>query len=218
MTARLTLYSYFRSSTSYRVRIGLHLKGLAFETVPVHMLRDGGQHRAEAYRALNPQMRLPTLLVEDGARRDVLIQSPAILEWLDEAYPEPKLLPADPIARAHCRAIAAVVCDIHPVNNLGILTELKTQFGADQDRVDMWYRKWVEDGFAAIEQLLGDGPFACGEQVTLADVHLVPQVYNARRYKTDLSAYPKIVAVDQACNALPAFAAAAPEAQPDAPK
>lgn len=214
---KLTLYSYFRSSAAFRVRIALGLKGLAYETVPVHLLKDGGQHRSEWYARINPQMRVPSLTVETAGRTETLVQSPAILEWLEEAFPQPPLLPKDPLARAHCRAIGAIVaCDIHPLNNTSTLKALSDRFGAGEAERKDWYAKWVAEGFAAIEALLEGTDYACGAAPTLADVYLVPQVFNARRFGVDLTSFPKIVAVDARCAALPAFQAAAPERQPDA--
>lgn len=214
---KLTLYSYFRSSAAYRVRIALALKGLAYETVPVHLVKDGGQQRSDWYRKVNPQMRVPALVVEQAERTDTLIQSPAILEWLDETFAEPPLLPRDPLARARCRAIGAIVgCDVHPLNNSGTLKALTERFEASERQRMAWYAKWIQEGFAAIEALVEGGGFACGDAPTLADVYLVPQVANARRFDVDISAFPKIVAIDANCRALPAFQAAAPERQPDA--
>jgi maleylacetoacetate isomerase len=205
------LYTYFRSSASFRVRIALNLKGLGFEQIPISLVKN--EHTRPDYLAVNPQGRVPALTV-DGT---VLIQSPAILEYLEEVYPEPALLPADPIARAHVRAVCALVaCDIHPLNNSGTLAYLKGPLGQDQASVDAWYVHWIKQGFAAIEQLIRPGPFAFGAKPSLADVYLVPQVFNARRFNVPLEPYPKIAAVDGACAAIEAFAAAAPARQPDA--
>lgn len=207
----MKLYTYFRSSAAYRVRIALNLKGVAYESVPVNLL--AGEQREEAYGAVNPQRRLPALDVGDA----VLIQSPAILDYLDEVYPDPPLLPANPLGRARVRAVASIVgCDIHPLNNLGPLSYLKKRLGHDQAALDAWYAHWVQDGFDAIEALIAPGPYAFGPQVTLADLYLVPQVFNARRFNVSLDAYPRIVAADAACAALRAFQDAAPERQPDA--
>jgi maleylacetoacetate isomerase len=207
------LYTYFRSSAAYRVRIGLNLKGLAWEAVPVHMVKDGGRHLLPDYRAINPQGRIPALVLDDGT---VLTQSLAILDWLDEAYPTPPLLPSDPVTRAKVRAAAHVVAsDIHPVNNATVLRNLRSRFGADDAAVNAWYAHWVTEGFAALEEMIAPGPYAFGPTVTLADLCLVPQVYNARRFKVPLEAFAKIRAVEEACLALPAFADARPEAQPD---
>lgn len=210
----MKLYSYFRSSAAYRVRIALNLKGLAYETAPIHLVRDGGQNYRAEYRAVNPQMRVPALVNEAG---DVLIQSLAIIEYLDEIHPQPPLLPKEPVARANVRALAQLVaCDIHPLNNTSPLRYLKHQMGQQQEAIDAWYRHWILSGFEALEALIGSTPYACGPAVTLADICLVPQVANARRFKVPLEKFPKIVAVDAACLALPAFDRARPENQPDA--
>jgi maleylpyruvate isomerase len=211
----LKLHSYFRSSAAYRCRIALNLKGLAHETAFVHLLKDGGQQNAPAYRALNPQGLVPTLEVDGGA----ITQSLAILEYLDEVHPKPPLLPGDALQRARIRAFAlAIACDIHPINNLRVLRYLKGPLKQEQAAIDVWYRHWVETGLAACEALLPPGQtrFCFGDQPTLADCCLVPQVYNARRLQSDLSRLPRIVAIDEACRALPAFGRAAPEAQADA--
>ncbi|MGA2311113.1 MAG: maleylacetoacetate isomerase [Xanthobacteraceae bacterium] len=210
----MKLYSYFRSSAAYRVRVALNLKGLAYETVPVHLVKEGGHNRRPEFRAINPQMRVPALVAPTG---DVLIQSLAIIEYLDETHPEPPLLPKDPIARAQARAIAEIVgCDIHPLNNIGSLRYLKRELHQEQAAIDAWYHHWVLTGFEAIEALVRPGPYACGGAVTVADLCLVPQVYNARRLNVPLDKFPKIVAIDTACLALPAFDRARPENQPDA--
>jgi maleylacetoacetate isomerase len=206
----MKLYDYFRSSAAYRVRIALNLKGLAYERHEVHLVRDGGEHLTPAYRAINPQARVPALELDDGT---ILIQSPAILEWIEETHSEPPLLPADPILRARVRAVAAVVaCDIHPVNNLGVLNYLRGQLGHDQETVNRWYRHWIEEGFCAIETLVEGEPFCFGDRPSLADVALVPQVYNARRFNVPLDPFPKIAHIDAVCTAIKAFADAAPEA------
>ena len=210
----MKLYSYFRSSAAYRVRIALNLKGLAYETVPVHLVKEGGHNRRPEFRAINPQMRVPALSVPTA---DVLIQSLAIIEYLDETHPEPPLLPKDPIARAQARALAEIVaCDIHPLNNIGSLRYLKRELHHEQAAIDAWYHHWVLAGFEALEALVRPGPYACGGAVTVADLCLVPQVYNARRLNVPLDKFPKIVAIDTACLALPAFDRARPENQPDA--
>jgi maleylacetoacetate isomerase len=208
------LYSYFRSSAAYRVRIALNLKGIAYETAPIHLVKDGGHNKRPEFRAINPQMRVPVLVTPGG---DVLIQSFAIIDYLDEIKPEPPLLPKNPIARAKARALAEIVaCDIHPLNNIGPLRYLKNVMGQEQSAIDAWYHHWVVAGFEAIEALIEGGPYACGKEVTLADLCLVPQVYNARRLKVPLDKFPKIVAADKACLALAAFERARPENQPDA--
>jgi maleylacetoacetate isomerase len=208
------LYSYFRSSAAYRVRIALNLKGIAYETVSVHLVKDGGHNKRPEFRAVNPQMRVPVLVTAGGEH---LLQSLAIIEYLDETQPEPPLLPKDPIGRAKARALADLIaCDIHPLNNTSPLRYLKNALGQEQSAIDAWYHHWVIAGFEALEALIEPGPYACGKAVTIADVCLVPQVNNARRLKVPLEKFPKIVAVDAACLALPAFERARPENQPDA--
>lgn len=208
----MKLYSYFRSSAAYRVRIALNLKGLSYETAPVHLVNDA--NKRPEFRAVNPQMRVPALSTPQG---ETLIQSLAIIEYLDETHPEPPLLPRDPVARAKVRALAQLVaCDIHPLNNIGPLRYLRHQMGQDQGAIDAWYHHWVRAGFEALEALIEPGPYAWGKQVTLADLCLVPQVANARRLKVPLQRFPKIVGVDAACLELPAFDRARPEHQPDA--
>jgi len=210
----MKLYSYFRSSAAYRVRIALNLKGLAYETVSVHLVKEGGHNRRPEFRAVNPQMRVPALVAPAG---EVLIQSLAIIEYLDETHPAPPFLPGDPIARAKARALAQIVaCDIHPLNNTSPLRYLKNQMHQEQSAIDAWYHHWVIEGFEALEALIEPGPYACGKDVTLADICLVPQVANARRLKVPLQKFPKIVGVDAACLALSAFDRARPENQPDA--
>jgi maleylpyruvate isomerase len=211
----LKLHSYFRSSASYRCRIALNLKGLVYELAFVHLVRDGGQQLQPAYRALNPQALLPTL-EHDGR---VLTQSLAIVEYLDEVWPQPPLLPSDPGTRAKVRAFAlAIASDTGPVNNLRVLRYLKRTMRQDQAAIDAWYRYWSQSGLKACEALLPSvaQPFCFGDTPTLADIVLVPQMYNARLFRTDLSEVPRLVAIDAACRALPAFADAAPDAQPDA--
>ena len=210
----MKLYSYFRSSAAYRVRIALNLKGLGYEIVPVHLVKDGGRHKSPDYQAVNPQMRVPSLVLSGG---EVLIQSLAIIDYLDEVYPDPPLLPADAVRRAQARALAQIVaCDIHPLNNLGALAYLKATLGHDQATADAWYHHWILQGFQAIEAILKPAPYACGAHVTVADICLVPQVFNARRFKVPLDAFPRIAAVEAACLKLPAFDKARPENQPDA--
>jgi len=205
------LYTYFRSSAAYRVRIALNLKGVAYDSVSINLLT--GEQREEGYRAINPQGRVPSLDI--GAA--TLIQSPAILEYLDECYPEPPLLPVGAVNRAKVRAVASLIgCDIHPLNNSGTIAYLKKRLGHDQATADEWYAHWVREGFDAIERLIEPGPYAFGSRITLADVYLVPQVFNARRFNVSLGAYPKIAAVDAACAGHKAFQEAAPASQPDA--
>ncbi len=211
----MKLYDFFRSSAAYRVRIALNLKGLEAERAFVHLRR--GEQFEEAYLRLNPQGVVPTLI--DG--EVVIGQSLAILEYLEETRPLPSLLPADPVGRARVRQLALIVaCEVHPLNNLKVLTYLKDELGAAEEAVNTWYRHWVAKGLGAIEALLEGGPeggaFCHGERPTLADVFLVPQVYNARRFDCDLSALPRVLAIDAACAALEAFGDAAPGNQPDA--
>jgi maleylpyruvate isomerase len=210
----LKLYTYFRSSAAYRVRIALNLKGLTYDMAPIHLTKDGGQQRRPDFVAINPQMRVPALALDNG---DVLTQSLAIIEYLDDVHPKPPLLPSDPLARAKVRAIAQMVaCDIHPLNNLVALQYLKRSLKQEQPEIDAWYHHWVIEGFKAIETMISPAPYTCGSQVTLADLCLVPQVFNARRLKVPLDAFPKIVAADAACLKLAAFDKARPENQPDA--
>jgi maleylpyruvate isomerase len=180
----------------------------------VHLAKDGGHNRRPEYRAINPQMKLPSLVLSSG---EVLTQSLAIIEYLDETYPEPPLLPADDVARAKVRAIAQIIaCDIHPIDNVAPLRYLKNTLGHDQAAIDAWYHHWILEGFDAIEALISPAPYVCGAHVTLADLCLVPQIFNARRLKVPLDRFPKIVAADAACLKLPAFDKARPENQPDA--
>lgn len=209
----MILHGYWRSGAAYRVRIALELKGLTYDQQGVD-LRTGAQ-RSEAFVALNPQGMVPALEV-DGA---VLTQSPAILEWLEETHPVPPLLPADPVERAHVRAMAALIgCDIHPLNNLRVGKALRETFGADQTAVDAWAARWILPGFEALERLVavhGDS-WCFGSAPTLADGYLIPQIYSARRFNVPLDAFPRLLAIDAAAADHPAFAAAHPDRQPDA--
>lgn len=210
----MKLYTYFRSSAAYRVRIALNLKGLTYEAIPIHLTKEGGYNRRPEYRAVNPQMKVPALTLDSG---DILTQSLAIIEYLDETHPSPPLLPKDPAARAKVRAAALLIaCEIHPLNNVAPLRYLKNQLKHEQAEIDAWYHHWVRDGFEALETMIKPGPYAFGGTVTLADVCLVPQVFNARRLKVPLEKFPNIVAVDAACLKLAAFDKARPENQPDA--
>jgi maleylacetoacetate isomerase len=212
----LRLFSYWRSSAAYRVRIGLHLKGLPYELAPVHLLRDGGEQHTPEFRASNPQGLVPVL--EHGQR--MLRQSMAILEYLDEVWPTPPLLPATARDRQRVRALAQVVaCDVHPLNNLRVLQYLSRTLSIEEPKRDEWYRHWVQEGFRAIESRLaerGSGAYCLGETPTLADICLVPQVANANRLNVDMAPYPRIGAINATCLAHPAFAAAHPDRQPDA--
>jgi maleylpyruvate isomerase len=211
----MKLYSFFRSGTSHRLRIALRLKGLDAQYLPVDLRTE--QHLKADFKAVNPQGLVPALVHDDK----VMIQSPAIIEWLEERYPEPALLPVDADDRARVRALAAIVgCDIHPVNNRRILEYLRRQLGCDEAAINAWCAIWISAGFDALEALLDAdkqrGGFCFGRTPTMADVYLVPQVESARRFKIDLAPWPHIVAVDAACGALEAFRLAAPGAQPDA--
>lgn len=214
---RIELFSYWRSSAAYRVRIGLNLKALPHDITPVHLVRDGGQQHGEAYAALNPQELVPTL--RHGEQ--VLRQSMAILEYLDEAFGGPSLLPDDAAGRARVRALAQLVaCDIHPLNNLRVMQFFSDTWNVPQSEREDWTRHWIQLGFEAMERMLVEsvetGRFCHGDTPTLADCCLVPQLYNARRFNVDLEPYPTLVRIDAACLALPAFEAARPENQPDA--
>ncbi len=215
----MKLYSYWRSSAAYRVRLALAYKAVAYTTVPVHLLAGGGEQHRAAYRALQPQGLVPALVDDDGT---VLFQSLAILEYLEERYPGPPLLPAGSRDRAFVRAFAlALACDVHPLSNLRVLRYLEDPLGADEDARGRWIRHWIGLGFEACESMIArrgaEGPFVCGPGPTFAEVCLVPQLYNARRYGCDLSPYPGLLRADEAARALPSFAAAVPERQPDAP-
>ncbi|NCY24909.1 MAG: maleylacetoacetate isomerase [Alphaproteobacteria bacterium] len=209
----MKLYGYFRSSAAYRVRIGLNLKGLGVEHVPVNLLK--GEQASPEYTAINPQQLVPAL-ADDGT---ILTQSLAILEYLEEKYPAPALLPADAAGRARVRALALVVaCEMHPLNNVGVLRYLTQQLGASEAQKTAWYHHWLGKGFAALETMLaqGAGRFCHGDTPGLADCCLVPQVFNARRFDFDLSPYPTVLRIDDACAQLEAFQAAHPSRQSDA--
>ncbi|MGH8191848.1 MAG: maleylacetoacetate isomerase [Rhodanobacteraceae bacterium] len=215
-----TLYSYWRSSAAYRVRIALNLKGLKYAIAPVHLVKGGGEQHHDAYRAINPQQLVPALVDGDQVVRESL----AIIEYLEEAYPDtPRLLPRDPFARARVRALAQMVaCDIHPLGNLRVLQYLQGTLGVDDEQKLAWSRHWIEVGFEAIETLLAASDhtdrFCEGDAPGMADCCVVPQVYNARRFNVSLDRHPSIVRIDAACRELEAFRRAAPEAQPDAPR
>ena len=210
----MKLYSYFRSSAAYRARIALNLKGLDYEIVPIHLVKDGGQHKRADYRAINPQMRVPALRLPNS---DVLIQSLAIIEYLEEIAPKPALLPADPVTRAHARAIALIVaCDIHPLNNSGTLAYVRGPLEQQDHAVNAWYSHWIVTGLEAIETMIAPGPYAFGGQVTVADLCIVPQLANARRFNVPIQQFPRLLGVEAACQQLEAFERARPERQPDA--
>ncbi|NTA84148.1 maleylacetoacetate isomerase [Agrobacterium tumefaciens] len=212
----MIFHGYFRSSSAYRCRIAFNLKGLNPDFRSVHLRRDGGQQKSEAYRALNPQALVPALEVADT----VLTQSLAIIEWLDETYPEPPLLPRDQGLRAKIRAFSqAIACDIHPLQNLRVLEYLKAELHQGQTELDRWCQRWIDDGLAACEALLQReerlGDFCYGETPSIADICLVPQIFSADRFNVDTSRYPILMSVYTACTALPAFADAQPSKQPD---
>jgi maleylacetoacetate isomerase len=213
----MKLYTFFRSSASYRVRIALNLKGLKYEQAPIHLRRGGGEQLSAAYKAINPQALVPAL--EDGGK--ILTQSLAIIEYLEERYPQPPLLPRDPADKALVRSMALVIaCEIHPIQNLRVLQYVKREYGQSNEQVNRWAQHWINLGLAALEQMIvaqpRRGKFCFGDKPTLADICLVPQLGNARRYGCDLSPYPAIIDIEKNCMALPAFADAAPEKQPDA--
>ena len=211
----MKLYNFFRSGTSHRLRNALNLKGIATDYVAVDLRVE--EHLKDAFKSVNPQQLVPAL----DTGEQVLIQSPAIIEWLEEKYPTPALLPAGADARAHVRALAAIVgCDIHPINNRRILETLRKQFGANEDAINAWCGTWISAGFDAYEALMATdsqrGRFSFGDAPSIADVYLIPQVESARRFKVDMARWPLISAVDKACGELDAFKLAAPMAQPDA--
>jgi maleylpyruvate isomerase len=211
----MKLYSFFRSGTSHRLRIALNLKGIATDYAAVDLRVD--EQQKQAFKAINPQGLVPAL----DTGEQVLIQSPAIIEWLEEKHPTPALLPSGAEARARVRALAAIVgCDIHPINNRRILQTLRKQFGANEEAINAWCGHWISEGFDAYEALIAAdktrGRFSFGDTPTLADVYLIPQVESARRFNVDMNRWPLISAIDQACGQLDAFKRAAPMAQPDA--
>lgn len=213
----MKLYTFFRSSASYRVRIALNLKGLGYEQIPIHLRRGGGEQFSASYKAVNPQELVPTL--EDAGRN--LSQSLAILEYLDERHPDPPLLPKAPTDRATVRAMAlTIACEVHPLQNLRVLVYLKNELKQEQTEIDRWAQHWIGIGLSTLEKLVqsqsGPGGFCFGHTPSLADICLVPQLYNARRFKCDLTTYPELMRIETACLALPAFFEAVPENQPDA--
>ncbi len=211
----LKLYGYWRSSAAYRVRIALNLKGLAFENLPVHLVKDGGQQHSADYRALNPQGLVPLLV--DGDER--IGQSLAIFEYLEEIFPLPPLLPDDPVDRARVRSLALhIACDVHPLNNTRVLQYLSGTLGVDDEVKNEWVRHWITTGLTSVEQGLApfEGKLSLGKRPGYLEACLIPQVYNARRFACDLTAYPRILEMVDRCETLEAFANAAPEVQPDA--
>lgn len=213
----MKLYTFFRSSASYRVRIALNLKGLSYEQAPIHLRKGGGEQFSAAYKALNPQALVPTL--EDNGK--VLTQSLAIIEFLEEKHPKPALLPGDPADKAIVRGMALIIaCEVHPIQNLRVLNYVKSSYNQTDEQVNRWAQHWIDLGLSALEQSIvaqsKGGKFCFGDTPTLADICLVPQLGNARRYGCDLSQYPTILSIEKNCMALSAFANAAPEKQPDA--
>ena len=213
----MRFYGYFRSSSAYRCRIAFNLKGIETDFVSVHLRRNGGEQKTPEYRAINPQALVPSLVVDDDL---TLTQSLAIIEWLDETHPEPALLPKDVNLRAKVRAFAQIIaCEIHPLQNLRVLQYLKTELGQGQEEADAWCQRWIGEGLAACEAMLVkegmSGRFCFGDEPTLADICLVPQVFSAARFKVDLTDMPRIREIHAACEALPAFADAHPARQPD---
>jgi maleylacetoacetate isomerase len=207
------LYTYFRSGAAFRVRIALNLKGIDYEPVFVHLAK--GEHRAPGYARVNPQGLVPTLVLDDGTR---LNQSLAIIEYLDEKYPQTPLLPKEPLAKARVRSLSSLIAsEIHPLNNLRVLQHLKRALGQTQDEIDAWYRHWIADGLAKLEaELSSKNKFCSGDTPTMADCCLVPQIFGAKRYHSDLSPYPIATRVFEHCMKLDAFDRAQPSKQPDA--
>src|SRR5437016_5918061 len=212
----MKLYSFFRSSASYRVRIALNLKGVRYEQLPIHLRRGGGEQFGPAYKAVNPQALVPAL--EDGGR--VLIQSLAIMEYLDERFPKPPLLPEEAADRALVRSMALIIaCEIHPIQNLRVLVHLKNNLKQSDEEVNRWAQHWINLGLSALEQMVAAqsqrGKFCFGDAPTMADICLIPQLANARRFNCNLADFPSLMKIDENCMILPAFANAAPEKQPD---
>lgn len=211
----MKMYGFFRSSTSHRTRIILNLKQISYELLPISLIKN--EHKSSDFKMINPQGFVPLLVIHD----QLLIQSPAIIEWLEETHPEYPVLPSDPVARSKVRALAAIVgCDIHPINNKRILEYLRNTLKLDDEQVQSWCQHWIDEGFQALEILLAQdstrGNFCYGKQPTIADAYLIPQVDSSKRFKVDMSKYPNIQRIYDSCMALPAFQAAAPMNQPDA--
>ena len=211
----MRIYDFFRSGTSHRLRIALNIKGLKYERLPINLRAE--EHLKAEYAKINPQRFVPTLIDADH----VLVQTPAIIEWLEERYPTPALLPADPYDRAHVRALAALVaCDIHPLNNRRVLERLRHRFAADEAVIADWCAAWIRPGFDAFQSLVGlhsaPGPYAFGTHLTVADVYLIPQIESARRFGIEMSAWPRLIEIDTVCSRLESFRRAAPSNQPEA--
>ena len=215
----MKLYGYWRSSAAYRVRIAMNLKSLVAEQVSVHLVKDGGEQHKDEYQQLNAQQLVPSLIIEDNGQQQVLTQSLAIIEYLDEVYPEVSLLPSTPLDKSIVRAMAlSIACEVHPLNNLKVLQYLSGELNVDNDSKQAWYHHWVKEGFMALEKQLEQhsGLFSFGDTPSLADICLVPQVYNAKRFKVDMSPYPNIERINAHCLTLQAFIDAVPENQMDA--
>ncbi len=213
----MKLYTFFRSSASFRVRIALNLKNIPYDQAPIHLRRGGGEQLMAAYKAINPQALVPAL--EDNG--SILTQSLAIIEYLEEKYPQPPILPTDPGDKALVRSMAMVIaCEVHPIQNLRVLNYVKATYNQTDAQVNQWAQHWIDLGLAALEQIIGAqskrGKFCFGDSPTLADICLIPQLGNARRYGCDLAKYPAILEIEKNCMVIPAFANAAPEKQPDA--
>lgn len=210
----LQLYSYFRSSAAYRVRIALNYKNIAYQQIPVNLVTN--EQNSIDYLATNPQGLVPALKLADDT---IITQSTAILEWLEEQYPEPSLYPRDTVDRAKARSLCNIIaCDIHPLNNLRVLKYMAGEFNVSEEQKTNWYHHWIAKGFNSMEKLFSSDMYALGDKVSMADVYLIPQVYNALRFKQDMNIYPNIIRIYHACNELDAFQLAAPESQMDAPK
>lgn len=214
----MKLYTYFRSSAAFRVRIALAIKNLNYQMIPIHLVKEGGQQKTEAYKQINPQGLVPTLETNNG---DILTQSLAILEYIEESYPKPALLPKDLIPRAYVRSVAnQIACDIHPLNNLRVLKYLEEKLLQPKDSVNNWYQYWIEQGLKPLEKNIASsrykGIFCCGDQPTMADICLIPQLFNARRFNCRLDIYPTLLAVEAECLKHPAFIKSLPQNQPDA--
>lgn len=208
----LRLYSYFRSSAAYRVRIALNYKGIEYQQVPVNLLDD--EQNSKEYLAINPLGLVPALELGDAT---IITQSTAILEWLEEQYPEPGLYPSDAATRAKARSLCNIIaCDIHPLNNLRVLKYLKEELQVSEEQTNNWYQHWIAKGFSSVEKALSPGSYALGHAVSMVDIYLIPQVYNARRFHQDMNSYPNITRIYHNCNELDAFKMAAPESQMDA--
>ncbi|WP_299733753.1 maleylacetoacetate isomerase [uncultured Endozoicomonas sp.] len=207
---QINLYSYFRSSAAYRVRIALNLKGLDYQQHAINLLK--GEQKSKEYRSVNPQGLVPTMMTEHGS----ISQSLAMLEWLEETYPEPSIIPGDSYQKAQLRSMAyQICCDIHPLNNLRVLNYLKNEFSVSEEEKSKWYQHWITIGFKALEAQLDDHIFCCSDHPSIVDISLIPQVYNAMRFNLNISDFPKIQTIYQHCNTMSAFMHAAPENQPD---